>query len=267
MFIPGVRQHIRPDAMVKRIKVGTCMMDIKIKRFLPAILLVLSFCSVDSFLKLKETDKFTYYGTKPDSITVHQLDKLLEENFRRICNDLEYDYKFRITVEIYPDQKSFDANTIGTRGTPAVSGNRTIQMVSPFSAIKIQGIPYEERLLMAVHEFVHLVNNEINNNMPLWIEEGLATYEGSFNFYKNNCLKYFKSLPEISFEQLDQNYQRIRGADLYSYTLIYFIAQNFGKAKLCKLIRNPDDIEEILMVSRKDITSEWNLFIKENFRK
>jgi len=217
-----------------------------------------------------QTELFAFYCSDKDTTVLKEIKKTLEDNHERLCSELENSYRFQIVVEIYPDQESYNEALTdkSVTGSPACSGNRRIQLVSPNSPIRIAGIPYEDRLLMVVHEYVHLMLNEINDSLPIWITEGVASYLGSPNGgYDRICSLVFGQLPEISLENLYSNYAHLSAPDIYSFSAIRFIANHFGLKILNRLIRDPVNLHNILGVNLKEFDNEWNGFINLKYRK
>ena len=218
--------------------------------------------------KIKETDTFIYYCSSQDSDVIDDIDKTLDADCPIICKNLEYEYNEKITVEVYPDQKSYDESLTDKSviGSPACSGYKKIKMVSPTSPIEVSGFPYEGRLLMAVHEYVHLMIDEINNETPIWLDEGLACYEGSKESYEQITQLIFPKVPEISFNEIENSYYNIPAADVYSYSAVQFIIEHFGYEKLNQLIRHPSDFEKILSIKKDEFSKEWNTYIQMHYR-
>lgn len=217
----------------------------------------------DSLTKKKEDEIFVYQYEKKDSEAANDIKTVLNKNYQKVCADLDYMYTYKIQVKIYPDQQIYDESLIDRAliGSPAYSGSRKMHLVSPKSPIKIPGIPYEDRLLMAVHEFVHLMVDEINNGLPVWLDEGIACYEGSSNMYEYFCRLYMPELPFVPLNDLEENYYKISGADLYSYSAVRFIIEKYGFNKLNHLIKNPENFEKILSVTKDQFNKEWYSFI------
>jgi hypothetical protein len=212
---------------------------------------------------------FIYHYSVKETNVINDIKNTLDKNYQRICDDLEYQYNYKIQVYIYPDQKTYDDNLSDKdiAGSPACSGGRRMQFVSPNSLIKIPGIPYNERLQMPVHEFVHLMVDEINNNLPIWIDEGLAAKEGSSDIYEYFCRLSFPELSLIKLQYLEEKYFSIPGADIYSYTAVRFIIQKFGLKKFNIFLRNPGNFEKIFSMTKDQFSKEWNLFITKNYGK
>lgn len=135
-------------------------------------------------------------------------------------------------------------------------------LVSPLSPIKVSGITREDRLQMAVHEFAHLLVDEINPNAPIWLDEGVACYEGSFDFYARVGRENMEKLPKIGFAVLQDEYYNLPGADLYAFYAVSFIVDEYGYGAINKLIRNPEELEGILGLSKAEFSGRWNSFMR-----
>jgi hypothetical protein len=209
---------------------------------------------------------FDIYYTPEDKVAAQDVALELTRNLPRLRKELGYDYGHRVAVEIYPNQTEYDTHLMNAavRGSPACSGNRTIQMVSPRSPIIVPGLPYESRLGMAVHELVHLFIDEINPRTPVWLDEGIASYEGGADGYRKIC-----KIPAIaaiivhlpSSTALESKYEELKAADVISFTFVDFVVSTRGMGALRALLRNPTDLERILGKTRTSIDSEWHEFV------
>ena len=205
---------------------------------------------------------FTTYCTTPDIQAAHDVANELAAQLPRLRNDLKYDYRHPVSVEIYPDQATYDAHLMdpSVRGSPACSGHRTIQMVSPRYPMRIASIPYSGRLGMAVHELAHLFLNEINGEMPIWLQEGVASFEGGADGYHAIC-----RIPEVarilrnppSLSALKSSYGSVPAGDVISFTFIDFVVTTKGIEALNLLIRNPAGFEEALALPERDVEIRW----------
>ena len=236
-----------------------------------AVVLLVGTMSCKPAEKLKhqlQSGPFTYFADERDSSVVRDISVLMDSASDGVSRNLGVVYKHPVTVEVYPTQEEFNANIMNPlmRGTPAVSGAYRIQMVSPASPIALQGIPYRERLWFAVHEFTHLVIDQISEDVPAWLDEGLACYEGSFMFYSYVC---HNSMPESeppTLTALTGSYERISAADVYSFSLVEFLIRRYGRAKINHLLREPQEIQKVFGVSPNDIREQWKVFISSNHR-
>jgi hypothetical protein len=149
-------------------------------------------------------------------------------------------------VEVFPNQAEYDRNIINEdlKGSPAISGYGKIQMVSPRAEIKIENIPYQSRLMFIVHEYVHLSIDQISKSLPIFLNEGLACYYGSNDFYRAVVEKYLSQLTYTpSIEQLINDYDKIPGADVYSFLFIDFLIKTEGQQNLISIIKDHSSIK------------------------
>jgi hypothetical protein len=206
---------------------------------------------------------FTVYGVEGDQQAVQDVAEALQEQALQINHAFDYDYRGPITVEIFPDQESLDYYGMNPemQGYYAYSSDRRIQMVSPRNTTDQPEVDYSQRVLIAVHEYVHLVNNAINPNMPLWLNEGVAVYRGPHDLYTYVCQNMFPFKQIPSLREMEQSYESVSAADLFAYTLVDFIAHQYGQEKLNLLIRDPDKFEAILGDTRNKFEQHWREYM------
>jgi hypothetical protein len=118
-------------------------------------------------------------------------------------------------------------------------------------------------VLIAVHEFVHLVADEINPDLPLWLDEGVAVYFGPHDLYTAACQGQFPIEELPTFDQLEQEYASIPAADLFAFTAVEYIASQFRPAAIHELIRSPESFEKILGTDRASFEKGWRKYIRE----
>jgi hypothetical protein len=137
-------------------------------------------------------------------------------------------------------------------------------MVSPRNAVPGLNISYADRVLIAVHEYAHLVNNEIDPDMPTWLNEGAAIYAGPHAVYDTVCRQGIPLGPVPRLGDLEQSYDAIPAADLFAYTLVDFIAARHGHTVLNRLLRSPDAFETILGASRNTVEADWHAYVRQH---
>jgi hypothetical protein len=219
--------------------------------------------------KRMETLYYTFYCADKDTSTLEDLRKALDSSTERLQKELDCKYPHMITIEVYPDQNAYD-NALTDKsvaGSPACSGNRKILMVSPQEPIRVAGIPYNERLLMAVHEYVHLLLNEINRSLSIWIQEGVASYYGSTGGYESICKAVIDQLPVISLNELENNYRKLPAPDIYSYMAVKYIKEIYGQSFLNSILKDQNNLNGILSGGYEDFDGKWNNFIDKTYRK
>jgi len=122
------------------------------------------------------SEKVKYYFHADDSAYVKSLSKRIETELV----DLEqiFNHKTRNTIKIYfpASETEFDKITGGKlpewSGAVAISENRVIIIKPQLFSDK------NDEFITIKHELVHIViaDKYLENNLPLWLNEGLATY-------------------------------------------------------------------------------------------
>jgi hypothetical protein len=225
--------------------------------------------SRNGLVLLANDDSRSVWATEADRQTARDILASIQKSSKIICNDLQTECQFTIEVEVYPDQASFDEYAMNPemRGFFAISGQpHTIQMVSPANPGSHK-IPYNDGVSVAVHEFVHLALDEINPDMPTWLDEGTAVYLGPHSLYTTVCQSAFPFELTPSFQQLDEDYNSVQAPDLFAYTLVDFIASQYGMDNLNLLLRSPDKLENILGVSKETFEAQWQQFQQAQYHK
>ncbi len=199
-------------------------------------LLIILTVSISCHAQLLNNSRTTPYGifkfSKQDSDAVDDLIQCCNINLPVIADILKVKFDTKTIVEIYPNQTEYDQNIINQdlAGSPAISGYGKIQMVSPNAEIKIDNIPYPSRLMFIVHEYVHLCIDQINPSLPIFLNEGLACYYGSHDFYRGVVEKHLDQLTfKPSINQLINSYNKIPGVDVYSFIFIDFLVKTEGQ--------------------------------------
>ena len=195
-------------------------------RIFSILLLFISLCSgcKSQTLPLScETRYGTFKFTKRDKAVIDDLIKTCDNYLYKISYDLELDINKNTIIEIYPSQAAYDDFIINPalKGSPAISGNGIIQLVSPKAKINKNSISYTDRLLFVIHEYVHLMVDQLETPPPIFLDEGLACYYGSYDFYNSIIKEHFgeiKTFPSI--EKLQNQYYEIPAADLFSFMII-----------------------------------------------
>jgi hypothetical protein len=233
------------------------------KHFIVFLLAISISCGTSSqILNLSTISKYGIikYG-EHDVNVIKDLISTCDSYLDKIAADLNLDINEKTVIEIYPDQDSYDKEIMNSafRGTPAISGNGRIQMVSPLSRIKIDTICYRNRLLFLIHEYVHIMLDKPDPAPPLFIDEGLACYYSSYSFYKAIADKYIGRIGTIpTTDQLINQYSILVAPDLFSFVFIDFLFQT-GRSKLLPaIVRNQYNLGSL--------NSEWNKYFIAHYR-
>jgi hypothetical protein len=217
-------------------------------RIFSILLLIFTFCSGCNSQTLPlsmETRYGTFKFSARDKTTIDDLSKTCDEYLYKISCDLELEINKNTIIEIYPNQAVYDNFIINPslRGSPAISGNGIIQLVSPNAKIKIDSISYPHRLLFIIHEYVHLMVDQLESPPPTYLDEGLACYYGSYDFYHFIIKEHFGEIKLIpSIEQLQNQYYEIPAADIFSFLVVDYLINSYKKEPISSIIRQPDSI-------------------------
>lgn len=221
-----------------------------------------------TFAVVRQAGLFTVSGVAGDEQQVEDVADALQVNAPQITQTLEFDYQEPVRVELFPNQDSLDQFGMNPEmiGFYAYSGEHRIQMVSPRNAPLTGYDPgYSQRVLIAVHEFVHLVNNAINEDMPDWLNEGAAIYVGPHDIYAYVCQHQFPFDQIPSLTDLEERYEAVRAADLFAYSVIDFIAADYGLEAVNALLRRPDALEEVVGLTRAEFEQQWRIYMNAHY--
>lgn len=223
--------------------------------------------STNRLALMAKADLLSVWATEADRQTALDILVAIQSNAVHICSELQTECQFEVTVEVYADQSAFDEYVMNPsmRGFFAISGEgNRIQMVSPAHPAP-HDINYEDGVLIAVHEFAHLALDEINPEIPTWLDEGTAIYLGSHTPYTTVCQYVFPFDMVPSFDEFTHHYDDIQAPDLFAYTAVDFIVSEFGIEKLNLLLRGPDDLEKVLGISRTTFEEAWHQFMRTHY--
>lgn len=215
----------------------------------------------------RHVGQFVISAAPGDEPALRDIATALQQHAPGVCRVLQCDYRRAVVVEVFPDQASMDrdARNRWTRGHFAHSDASGIQMVSPRNEIPNLPVSYETRVLIAVHEFAHLVNNAINPDMPLWLSEGAAVFAAPHAPYAYVCQHHFPFERIPVLRDLRQSYRSVPAADLFAFTVVEFIATEFGHDALNQLLRAPTRLESIVGLSDADFETRWRQFLKHHY--
>jgi hypothetical protein len=210
---------------------------------------------------------FTVLGVEGDMQAIRDVAEALNLSAPQIRRDLDLDYQEKVTVELFPDQDSLDEFGMNPRmqGYYAYSGESRIQMVSPRNPMPRFDTGYSSRVMIAVHEFVHIVNTAINPDMPSWMNEGVAIYIGPHDIYSYVCEGHFPFEQIPSFADMQQKYESVPAGDLFAFALVDYIVSEYDLQTLNQLIRAPIAFEDLLGVTQIDFEERWHEYMDQSY--
>lgn len=260
------------------------MKKVRIISFIFAILFLFSSCgqnksistATNDDVKLQlTTEYFNFYCNDGDKRCLNDLANNLNDNYKRITNDLHATIPGRVNIYMYPDLITFHKEINQPNAPNWVVGtacqNNSIKMVSPLNSGGTHS--YNEMVQVIVHEFTHIVISSINSNVnviPIWLNEGTAEFEakqmteGYKKTLKNKLLQnYYPTLSDLEKDTYtfgnDGGYQ-------YSYTIVDYIVKNYGYDKLRDLIKSPFDFLGVLGISEGEFQKSWTNYLIQNYK-
>ena len=225
-------------------------------------------------LNLKnETRHFTIHYSEFDKECIDKVSDVLENSYIKITNNFNQQLNEKLILEIHPDHNQLHI-ALGLPNAPdwirGGLGVNKIVIASPLNPPI--GSNFNNVLNTAVHEFTHTIVNNINNNTPRWLNEGIACYEAKDND-ENWIIKTVKSGLENNilptFKDLDtgedfETFFKHNGYQ-YSYTIIESIVNIFGYDKLRQLIKYPNNFVEIFGITEDQLQDRWREYLKVNY--
>ena len=223
--------------------------------FFQTIVIILFLCSLvyaleKDFKEKRSTHFIVYYNEGVDKDFIDDIIDAAEGYYEEIADNLGYRrYNFwlwdeRAKIYIFENKSSYQKET----KQPDWSGG-----CASYRDKKIWTYPHAAGFFDSIlpHELGHIVFREFvgfDNNIPLWFEEGIASYqEKSKRYAAKNIVKEFMSKNELlSMEELssvigphdivDNEIAEIFYAEAVS--IIYFLMSQFDEYRFAMLCRN-----------------------------
>lgn len=236
-----------------------------------------------------ETDNFSIrYQLGKDKVMMYFLPDLLERIYATYAQLFQYERDEKIIVELMPDHTLFSyassltKKQIQTTGTIALCVENRLVVLTPRRVL--QGYYWPDTI---AHEFVHYVlTKQSRDNMPLWMQEGMAKYfEGRWDdpnadplgaaLETSLAVVLEQDLPLLTVDQMMPSFAALPTAQLarqaYAQTasMIDFLAEEKGEAALRRITRSLgeyDDMDRALQdhfgVDFDTFESQWQAWMK-----
>lgn len=222
---------------------------------------------------IKETQHFTIYYAEIDNTCIDKVSEVLEDSYNRITINLRQHLNEKLTIEIYSDLNQLHI-ALGIPNAPDwIRGGLAVGKIIIASPLNPPpGSEFDNVLNTAVHEFVHIIVNKINDSTPRWLNEGIASYEAKDN-NENWIRETVKNglLNDIvpSFKDLDtgEDFETFfnRSGYQYSYTIVESIINLFGYDMLHNLIKSPNNFVQVFGITENELHHKWTEYIKINY--
>ncbi|MEQ7053781.1 hypothetical protein ABN764_24395 [Paenibacillaceae sp. P-4] len=215
----------------------------------------------------KETEHAMIYVRKTEqdiNAMVEIISSEFENQYKRITDMFQVSPFEKAIIHIYTDKDQF-RQMIGrdTEGTYDAR-DKIIKVYTPNDLSRID--VRNEYTFQIIHEYVHAIIQQINQeigNMK-WLDEGTAYYVSKqLEAEMKNARYVHISVPDISEFLESRTYFDEAGGQAYYFSglIVQFIYEKYGKDKFNTIIREPDEIENILNKSIEDLYMEWKEYV------
>ena len=229
----------------------------------------------------KSTHFIVYYKNAPEDFIKELIEKS-EDYYNKIASDLgftRYDFWLwdnRAKIYIYDNAADYQSAT----GEPLWSGASAI----PRPKI-IQTFPYARGFFEKIlpHEMGHIIFREFvgfdNSAIPLWLEEGVASYQEKLTYSMANAFvrKTMEKGNFITLERLSGFSSGSRMPDeaaqlfyVESFSIVDFLIKEFGKDKFvsfCQDLRDKKNLERAIASNYpfsniQELGVAWDKYLK-----
>ncbi|MCM8796962.1 MAG: peptidase MA family metallohydrolase [Candidatus Omnitrophica bacterium] len=240
---------------------------------------------------LKSTHFVVYYKKAPEDF-VKKISDRAEELYNKITADLGFNrfdfwlWDNRAKIYIYDDAVQFQTTT----GNPAWVGGVAIPKLKTIATFYYaKNTDYSPQVSLPdflnqglPHEMTHIIFREFvgfsNTAIPLWLEEGVASYQEKDKYDKVYALlKYWRSEKRfMDLKKLSQ-FSALSGIDdktagvfyAEAFTVVDFLMKEFGRDRFvlfCQNLRDKKNFEQALVstYSLRDIgelDSAWQRYL------
>ncbi len=220
--------------------------------------------STEKFLQ-QESDHFILHYTAPDQPCISDMLSVLEANYAKVAADLEVVGDGEKTdIDVYPDIDAFHV-AIGQPSAPAWNVGQAVSPTLVRVTSPLHPGPehtYASIMKVAVHEFVHTREMRVSDTSqwPPWLSEGVACYEAGQS--ADETIKDDRSGAPTLDAISDRSTFVQNDGYAWSYYVVRFILDTFGKDALVRLMQSGGDISS-LNVSYEDFNSRWQSYIRD----
>jgi hypothetical protein len=226
----------------------------------------------------KSTHFNIFYKNAPED-TVNELINVAEECYDSIANELGFSrfdfwtWDNRAKIYLFDDQKEYlkATQSFAWSGGQVYIGAKLIQ--------SYVGAPGFLRNVLP-HELAHIILTEAvgpnNPAVPLWLQEGVATYQEkdihstkAFLVDKINAGDYFDLNTLTNFQMKNASSEKVRLFYAESYSLVKYLISDFGKEKFVDFCRDLRDNHNLMHALDRvyafkdfhDFQESWKNFI------
>ena len=232
----------------------------------------------ESLILNKETDHFMIYCQSQDIDCLEDVQNGLETAYKKITGEFNCSLDSKVEVLIYPDIDSFhaavgntDTSSAAAYTAAAAIGN-TIYLTSPLNPGPVMA--YDHLVTgSCAHELTHVIINHLTNtdtwplNVPRWINEGMACYEGGSpgpeNYMKSQMISIVLSDEIPTMEVMSSYGPDFTSGGGYNFTLEAgkFLVEKYGFEKVKEFVLAPDDYKGAFGKTEKELWNEFTEYL------
>lgn len=229
------------------------------------IILVINFIPVfnkqESGMVSRDNEYFTFYYFEDDEGAEDVYNLGLTEA-PRIIENLRLDDAEKFEIYIYDDQETLQRKSIGfvsyLTDLPwfiGGFGNNQVVMVSPAAPNELHD--YDALMQTILHEIGHAYNYQLNPQMDLWIDEGMAMVHAGQGEGSSPADGIGMTIPTFQETQTENSYtfSQING---YFYARLYadYLIEVYGYDAWLQLLKT-NDYDSVYGKDQEDIYNEW----------
>ncbi|RPI91455.1 MAG: hypothetical protein EHM40_15685 [Chloroflexi bacterium] len=241
----------------------------KIAKYLPAILVVITIILFLGFKKnidagglhAYHTPHFTIYYEELNQQTLEDLEQKLETSYPDMQSFFSLDNHDNSKVIVYETIERFQRAYLGVflsyvfgDWAAGAAYKDMVLLTSPENPG--QAHTYASILDIAVHEYVHTLIYQVNQNVDIWLDEGVATYLAGQQ-------SDLSDMPVPTFEQMQSQSQSEfveNGGYAWAFRYVEYLVTTYGAEKVVDLIKM-DDYEGCLGKSKLATYDEWVIYM------
>lgn len=216
-------------------------------------------------LRTYDSEHFTIYYESLEPQTLTDLTGKLEAHYPDLLNFFGLDEQQKSRIIVYKSVERFQRAYLGIflsyvfgDWAAGAAHQDTLLLTSPENPGEQH--TYTEMLDIALHEHVHTLIYQINENADIWLDEGVATYLAQ----QRSELTADAVIP--TFEQMQSQSQGdFMDNDGYTWSYLYidYLVTTYGTNAVVKLIET-NAYETCLGKSRAAIYTEWVTYLESN---
>ena len=215
--------------------------------------------SAQELITLVRTFEIQGYAIK-EKEAEERIVSVLQERLAKISEHLQCKMEKKVVIELYssvgalrreankPDAPDWFVAYLSKDCT-------TIKSVTPLNpGPKHSDTSVSEAILTL---FATAVALQINQELPIWLKVGIGSYEAGRMWGNVRELHTTQTLPSLDDLNHDWDSFSDNNGYMYAFTIVAYIVEKFGYAKLVGFIKQPDAYETLFGCDKMQFESNW----------